>query len=151
MSGRVTSLQLCLGDRGPMRPVAEAEFAGDGIVDDAHRGSAKDAPVLIQDREDLDDLGLSPGLIRENVTVEGVGANTLPVGARLVLGPVTLEITEVCRPCSLMEAIRPGLRTELRGRRGMYARVLEPGVVRTEDPVTVRLVPDRSAAGGAAS
>jgi MOSC domain-containing protein YiiM len=126
--------------------VPQALFADDGIVGDAHRGSAKDAPVLVQDQEDLDDLQLRPGIVRENVTVEGVGVNRLPIGTLLALGQVTLEVIKVCRPCSLMEDIRPGLRAELRDRRGMYARVVEPGIVRLGDRVEVLSAGDRAAA-----
>jgi MOSC domain-containing protein YiiM len=34
-----------------------------------------------------------------------------------------------------MEAIRTGLRAELQGRRGMLARIVEPGEVAVGDPV----------------
>jgi MOSC domain-containing protein YiiM len=34
-----------------------------------------------------------------------------------------------------MEKIRPGLRKELWGRRGMLGRVLEGGVIRAGDPI----------------
>ncbi len=38
-------------------------------------------------------------------------------------------------PCERMEAIRPGLRQELKGRRGMLARIVEGGTVRVGDPI----------------
>jgi MOSC domain-containing protein YiiM len=41
----------------------------------------------------------------------------------------------VCDPCERMEAIREGLRADLEGKRGMLARVVEPGEVAVGDPV----------------
>lgn len=39
----------------------------------------------------------------------------------------------VCTPCNQMERIRPGLRKELWGRRGMLCRALEGGIIRPGD------------------
>jgi MOSC domain-containing protein YiiM len=41
----------------------------------------------------------------------------------------------VCTPCDLLEKIRPGLRRELRGRRGMLCRVIAGGMIRRGDSV----------------
>jgi MOSC domain-containing protein YiiM len=46
-----------------------------------------------------------------------------------------VEVGAICTPCDLMEAIRPGLRKELWGRRGMLCRVLEGGVIRRGDSI----------------
>jgi MOSC domain-containing protein YiiM len=45
------------------------------------------------------------------------------------------EVTMVCDPCERMDAIRPGLRAELEGRRGMLAKVIEQGDVAVGDAV----------------
>jgi MOSC domain-containing protein YiiM len=44
-------------------------------------------------------------------------------------------VSMVCHPCDQMEKIRPGLRRELYGRRGMLCRVLEGGVIRRGDAI----------------
>jgi MOSC domain-containing protein YiiM len=41
----------------------------------------------------------------------------------------------VCDPCSRMDEIRPGLQTELDGRRGMLARVVRGGEVAAGDEI----------------
>jgi len=38
-------------------------------------------------------------------------------------------------PCDLLEKIRPGLRRELRGRRGMLCRVIAGGMIRRGDNI----------------
>ena len=61
----------------------------------------------------------------------------LTTGQRLRLGEAVLEVTVPCDPCERMDELRPGLRTEIDGRRGMLARVVGSGVVRTGDAVAL--------------
>jgi MOSC domain-containing protein YiiM len=101
-------------------------LAGHGLEGCAHANPPK-REVLFVSQQHLDDLGLEPGAIRENVTVAGVDVHAWPVGQRVRVGEAVFEITMVCDPCERMDAIRPGLRQELEGRRGMLARVVEGG------------------------
>src|SRR5262249_6904200 len=86
--------------------------------------------VLLVDRETLDAMQLAPGIIRENITTEGLAVNALPIGQQLRIGDSLLEVTGVCTPCDQMEKVRPGIGREIRGRRGMLTRVLEGGMSR---------------------
>jgi MOSC domain-containing protein YiiM len=115
----------------------EIVFDVDGIQGDAHRGPNSIRQVLLEDVEVLRTLGLEPGTIKEQVTVEDVRVNDLAVGTRLVLGAVVLELTKPAGPCSRMDEIRPGLRAELEGCRGVLAKVMVPGTVHVGDGVTV--------------
>ncbi|MBI3586949.1 MAG: hypothetical protein HY088_07465 [Ignavibacteriales bacterium] len=45
-----------------------------------------------------------------------------------------------CEPCSRMEEIGKGLKMELEGRHGMLARVVQSGVIRVSDPITLLLI-----------
>jgi len=78
---------------------------------------------------------LQPGMLRENITSDGLNVNSLGTGQRLGIGEARLEVTMVCTPCSQMERIRPGLRKELWGRRGMLCRVLAGGIIRPGDSI----------------
>jgi MOSC domain-containing protein YiiM len=91
--------------------------------------------VLLVDRETLDAMDLQPGILRENITTEGMNVNGLPLGQRLRVGNAQLEVSAVCTPCDLMERIRPGLRKEIYGRRGMLCRVIEGGSIRRGDTI----------------
>ena len=91
--------------------------------------------VLVVDRVTLEAMDLRPGLIRENITTDGLNVNSLQVGQLLRVGEARLEVSAVCTPCDQMEAIRPGLRKELWGRRGMLCRVLDSGVIRRGDAI----------------
>jgi MOSC domain-containing protein YiiM len=90
---------------------------------------------LLVDRETLEAIDLRPGIIRENITTDGLNVNSLQIGQLLRVGQARLEVTSVCTPCDQMEAIRTGLRKELWGRRGMLCRVLYGGRIRRGDPI----------------
>lgn len=112
---------------------AEA-VVGHGLEGCAHANPPR-REVLFASKERLEEVGVEPGQIRENITVDGVDVHTWPVGQRVRAGEALFEITMVCEPCSRMDELRPGLRAELDGRRGMLARVVEGGVVRVGDSV----------------
>ena len=91
--------------------------------------------VLLASQEHLDELGVEPGAIRENVTVAGADVHSWPVGQRVKVGGALLEITMECDPCHRMDELRPGLRTLLDGKRGMLAHVVEGGEIALGDEI----------------
>jgi len=124
----------------PMEEVQVVEaVAGLGISGCAHaRPGGGERQVLLVDKETLDEAKLEPGIIRENITTAGLNVNGLRQGERLLVGRALFEVSVVCTPCSQLEKVRPGLRRELYGRRGMLCRVIEGGVIRAGDSI-VRL------------
>ena len=80
-------------------------------------------------------MGVEPGAIRENVTVEGADVHAWPVGQRVKVGEAVLEITMVCDPCHRMDELREGLRAEIDGKRGMLAHVVEGGEIALGDSI----------------
>src|SRR2546430_16669379 len=93
---------------------------GLGIEGDKHASAASKTQVLLADKEVLDAVGVLPGTIKENVTVDGVDVMQLAAGSLLRLGrSVVLAITVVCEPCYRMDEIREGLKQERKNMRGM--------------------------------
>jgi MOSC domain-containing protein YiiM len=109
-------------------------IAGHGLDGCAHANPPR-REVLLAAHEHLDALGVAPGAIRENVTVLGADVQQWPVGQRVQVGCALLEITMVCDPCSRMDALRPGLRAEIDGKRGMLAHVVEGGEIALGDRI----------------
>jgi MOSC domain-containing protein YiiM len=110
-------------------------IAGQGLEDCAHANPPK-REVLFVSAEHLESVDVEPGAIRENFTVEGADVQQWPIGQRVRVGDeAVFEITMVCDPCARMDALREGLRAELDGKRGMLARVVEPGEVAVGDSV----------------
>lgn len=127
--------------RAPKKHVRMEELSEVRALDDtgfegcAHGRPGRKRQVLLVDRETLEAMDLKPGVIRENITTDGLNVNSLQIGQKLRIGEARIEVSAVCTPCDLMETIRPGLRRELWGRRGMLCKVVEGGVIRRGDPI----------------
>jgi len=132
----VLHLFKCLAHREPMREFDEV-FAVEnkGLKDCIHARSGSTRQVLVMDLETLEEFGLAPGRVRENITTRGIALGTMPRGQRLRAGEVLLEVTEPCGPCHQMDEIRQGLQEEIRGRRGMLCRVVQSGRIRRGDRI----------------
>jgi len=121
----------------PMEELSEVRAVGDtGFEGCAHTRPGSKRQVLLVDRETLEAMDLRPGIIRENITTDGMNVNSLQIGQQLQIGGARLEVSAVCTPCDQMEAIRRGLPKELWGRHGMLCRVLEGGVIRRGDSIS---------------
>ncbi len=122
-------------------PVSEFEevsaVENRGFQDCIHGRTGSRRQVLLMDFETLEELGIPPGSVKENITTRGIGLGGLAQGQRLRAGEVLLEVTVPCTPCGHMDEIREGLKEALRGRRGVLCRVLEPGRIRRGDPIEV--------------
>src|SRR3977135_3413394 len=130
----VVHLFRALQRRLPMEEDAEDRGRqGPGFAGSAHARTGSPRKVLLVDSETLELMELSPGIIRENITTRGINVNGLDEGQRLQVGAAQLEISMVCTPCDMLEKIRPGLRREIRGRRGMLCRVIAGGIIRPGD------------------
>ncbi|MBA3401406.1 MAG: MOSC domain-containing protein [Actinobacteria bacterium] len=105
-----------------------------GLEGCAH-GNPPRREVLLVSKEHLDAVGVAPGAIRENVTVEGADVQSWRVGQHVKVGGALLEITMVCDPCHRMDELREGLRAELDDKRGMLAHVVEGGEIALGDPI----------------
>jgi MOSC domain-containing protein YiiM len=122
--------------RLPMEELPEVWLADNyGFEGCVHGRPNSPRQVLLVDSETLQAMNLSPGIIRENITTSGLNVNGLEIGQKLRVGETRLEVSAVCTPCDQLEKIRPGLRREIWGRRGMLCRVIEGGIIRRGDPI----------------
>jgi len=110
-------------------------IAGEGLEGCAHANPPM-REILFVSKAHLDSVGVEPGAIRENLTVEGCDVQQWPIGQRVRVGDeAVFEITMVCDPCHRMDELREGLRAELEGKRGMLAKIVESGDVAVGDAV----------------
>ena len=141
---KVVSLQLHEGHGKPMRAVAEARArVGGGIEGDSHVHRAKRA-VTVVDLSTHESVGVKPGDLREQITVEGLPQlGDLAEGTLLRLGAVTLVVNGSCDPCTHIGEMNgvadPDVfQSMLDGRRGLVCNVVSAdGPVRVGDPVSV--------------
>src|ERR1700719_620494 len=122
--------------RLPMEELEEVRVITNlGLEGCAHARPASTRQVLLVDRETLEAMDLRPGVIRENITTDGIDVNGLALQQELRIGEMRLQVSEICHPCDQLEKVRAGLGRALRGRRGMLCRVLEGGVIRRGDRI----------------
>jgi len=140
---RVVSLQLHVGHGRPMTPVSEAPVrVGGGLEGDSHAARSKRA-VTIVDRSTHDAVGVKPGDLREQITVEGLpDLGSLAQGTRLRIGAITLRVNGPCDPCEHIGEMNDRdpqeFRARLEGRRGLVCNVVAAdGPVRVGDGVSV--------------
>lgn len=126
----------CLVHRFPMEELDEAEAVADkGLKGCIHGRPGSERQVLLMDSETLDNFGLAPGVVRENITTLGLDFKSLTSGQILSLGEAALEVTGPCGPCSRMDEIQMGLQEQLRGQRGWLCKVVRGGKIRRGDRI----------------
>jgi len=102
-----------------------------GIEGDAHAGDWHRQVSLLAD-EDIETMRgkgveLEFGDFAENITTRGVDLASLPVGTRLLIGEVELEVTQIGKECHYGCAIYQAVGDCVMPRRGIFARVLRGG------------------------
>ncbi|MBA4358892.1 MAG: MOSC domain-containing protein [Desulfovibrio sp.] len=127
-------------------PVAQGRLEPQvGLVGDAHAGTwhRQLSLLAVESIEKMRGLGLDvkPGDFAENITTQGLILHTLPVGARLQLGAVEVEVTQIGKACHTGCAIRQQTGDCVMPREGIFARILNPGEVKAGDPVAVLSTP----------
>lgn len=112
-----------------------------GIVGDAHAGNwHRQVSLLAQ--ESVEKMkavfpDIPVGTFAENILTEGLTLYTLPVGTRLQVGEVLLEVTQIGKECHAHCAIRQQVGDCVMPREGIFATVLEEGTIRSGDTITV--------------
>ena len=92
-------------------------------------GRPEDKPVL-------------PNDLRRNLVISGINLFSLK-GRRFRIGQAIFETTGWCQPCARLENnLGPGTFQAVRGHGGITARVLQSGIIRLDDTVSVEPVPD---------
>lgn len=137
--GEVLHIYISLVHRFPMWEVESVEaIENKGLKGCIHGRPGSKRQVLLMDVETLEELGIMPGAVKENLTTRGINFQELEPGARLRIGNATLVITIPCDPCSRMNEIRQGLEQELRGRPGWLCRVLAGEKIQRGDPIELQ-------------
>jgi MOSC domain-containing protein YiiM len=162
-TGRIVQISVSNGGV-PKRRVDDAGVTTLGVEGDAHRDlehhGGPERAVCLYSAEAIRGLvgeghAVVPGMLGENVTVEGIDWETLSPGTHLRLGDrVLLQITRYTTPCfNIKRAFKDGEFSRVSQKRHpgwsrLYARVLVEGRIRSGDPV--RIVDEIAAAEHAA-
>ena len=83
------------------------------------------------------DQVIHPRDLRRNIAVSGINLFSLK-GRRFRIGQAVLETTGWCQPCARLEArLGEGTFQAVRGHGGITARVLQGGIIRLDDRLTL--------------
>jgi MOSC domain-containing protein YiiM len=143
----------------PKRAILSGELNEAGVAGDAWRypfhGGRRQA-ILLMTIEGIDELvsqgfPLFAGALGENLTTRGLDRRELRIGHRLRAGNAEIELTKIRLPCTTLDVYGPGIQAAIYDARvqagdpgsqrwglsGFYASVLEPGIVRAGDSITL--------------
>jgi MOSC domain-containing protein YiiM len=118
-------------------PVDQAVFRPDhGIEGDAHAGPWHRQVSLLanEDIETMRGKGIEIrcGDFAENITTAGIELATLPIGARVHLGEVVLEVTQIGKECHHGCAIFQAVGDCVMPRQGIFTKVVRGGTISSD-------------------
>lgn len=140
--GKIVALSVSEAKGMQKHNVPRANFVENhGLAGDAHAGpwhrqvSLLALESIAKMRAKGAEVG--PGDFAENITTEGLDVPSLPIGARLRLGQVELEITQIGKECHAHCAIFAQVGDCVMPREGVFARVVRGGEVEVGEAVVV--------------
>jgi MOSC domain-containing protein YiiM len=113
-----------------------------GLEGDAHAGNWH-RQVSLLGVESIDKMkttgieNLTAGKFAENITTEGIILYELPVGTKLKVGEVTLEVTQIGKECHKGCEIRSLVGDCVMPREGIFAKVITEGYIKAGDDIVV--------------
>lgn len=151
-SGDARVVAVCVSERKGerKRPVPSVTLMENhGVVGDAHAGEWHRQVSLLAmesiEKMRRKGLSVSAGDFAENITTEGIQLTELPVGARLRLGEVVLEVTQIGKECHARCAIYHQAGDCVVPKEGIFSKVLRAGIVVPGDAAR-RILPERDRA-----
>lgn len=140
-------VSVCISEKKGTKkhPVAEISLRPHhGIAGDAHAGDWHRQVSLLAnesvDRMRKEGLTLAAGDFAENILTEGLTLRTLPVGTVLRAGEVRLEVTQIGKECHNDCEIRRMTGMCVMPTDGIFAVVLNGGVIRPGDQIEVESI-----------
>lgn len=140
--GRIEA--ICMSEkRGVQKhPIQSVTLLADwGLEGDAHGGHwhRQVSLLSVEKIEEFRRRGATVGYgaFGENLVVSGVDVSSLPVGTLLRIGPALLEMTQIGKECHNHCAIYQVVGDCIMPREGVFARVLEGGVIHVGDAISI--------------
>lgn len=124
------------------KPVGQVECeVNHGIVGDAHAGDwHRQISLLgIESYKKMEDLGLKlkQGAFAENITTKGIVLYELPIGTKMQIGEVLLEVTQIGKECHSGCAISQQVGDCVMPKEGIFCKVLKQGMMKEMDSIVL--------------
>jgi MOSC domain-containing protein YiiM len=113
-----------------------------GLVGDAHAGNWH-RQVSLLGNESIEKMkgvgldGLCTGKFAENITTEGICLYELPVGTKLKIGEVIMEVTQIGKECHMGCQIRQLVGDCIMPREGIFTKILTEGWIKAGEEIYV--------------
>ena len=142
MDGKIVSINISEKKSVRKRPVEEIELIENvGIKGDAHaEGGIRQVSLLALDSiKKMIDLGLdvNPGDFAENITTEGIDLLSLPVGMKLAVGEVILEVSQHGKICHTKCNIFKTVGDCVMPKEGIFCKVIKGGKIKKGDVIKI--------------
>jgi len=139
-------IAVCTSEKkGTKKEVVKKGFLQEdfGLIGDAHADCCTHRQVSLLAIESINKMrglgfDVGPGDFAENLTCEGIDLVSLPLGTEISIGnEIILEISQIGKECHSGCAIYLQIGKCIMPREGVFARVIQGGLVRAGDTITV--------------
>ncbi|GAQ94157.1 mOSC domain-containing protein YiiM [Thermodesulfovibrio aggregans] len=143
MQGVVVSINISKNKGTTKQSIKEAMVIENyGIEGDAHASSHWHRQISLLALESIQKmmdkgLTLNYGDFAENITTKGIELLSLPVGTKLQIGEVILEITQHGKSCHSKCEIFKIVGNCIMPKEGIFAKVLKGGKIKVGDEIKV--------------
>lgn len=113
-----------------------------GLIEDAHAGKWH-RQVSLLGNESIEKMkrlgieGLSPGKFAENITTEGLVLYELPIGTKMKIGEVLMEVTQIGKECHEGCEIRKLTGDCIMPKEGIFTKILKSGWIEPGDEIEI--------------
>ncbi len=143
MTGKVVAINT--SDKKGMRkkPIKEALIKADyGIEGDAHASSGWHRQIsllALESIKKMQALGLNvkPGDFAENITTEGLNLLELPIGTKMKVGEVEMEVSQIGKECHTRCAIYYQAGDCVMPKEGIFVKVIKGGKIKEGDKIDI--------------
>lgn len=113
------------------------ELDADGIMGDKFYAKDLERSVLLTTTESYElafnrNIEMPYGALGENILID-YNPYHLSTGSQIQIGQVTVEITQNCTICNHLSSIDKSLPKLLKDDRGIFVKVVQPGVIKKGD------------------
>ncbi|GFP33257.1 hypothetical protein HKBW3S42_01591 [Candidatus Hakubella thermalkaliphila] len=144
MTGKVVAINT--SDRKGVRkkPIKGAVIKIDyGIEGDAHASSEWQRQVsllALESIKKMQALGLNvkPGDFAQNITTEGINLPELPLGTKMKVGEVELEVSQTGKECHTRCAIYYQAGNAVMPKEGIFVKVIQGGKIKDDNNIDLR-------------
>ena len=136
-------LKLFISKSGTSERFSKEDLTLDeqGVVNDKFYNKDPQRSVLIASTASYDlvntyDIEMPFGYLGENILID-YNPYALEIGTQLKIGNVTLEISQNCTICNHLAVLDVKIPTLLKNDRGIFAKVVSVGKIKTDDSVYI--------------